>query len=169
VFSVTCCSLNDIISTNTFELYTKIRAFFCQLCPKIVQCYSSLFEITKKPKQRRLRLMNGGGFNNNIRQQQPINEFNVDYNNSRKTIPMPTMHEFVLLCRFSSTSHRSCAFWDSTSMSELQEHVQRQEQLGNIFVDLDRYVSASNAATLWPMFALTFSPITSTISHSQAQ
>jgi hypothetical protein len=67
VISVTCCSLNKFISTNTFELCTRIFVLFLSTLPKIVHSIRNLLS-SRKSKQHQLRLMNGGGdddFNNN--------------------------------------------------------------------------------------------------------
>jgi hypothetical protein len=44
---LSCCSLNDKTSTNTFELAREIRAFFCQLCRKSFT-EAAGFVVTKK-------------------------------------------------------------------------------------------------------------------------
>jgi hypothetical protein len=84
---------------------------------------------------RTFRLMNGGG-DDDFSTTDNFNEFvnNVDNNNSRKTIPMPTMHQIIRNETRSSNSRRCCAFGDSTSMSEMLEHVRRSLACLLIFV-----------------------------------
>jgi hypothetical protein len=93
---------------------------FLSLCRKSFTEAGNL-QKHEKTKQHQLRLMNGGGgddffFSNNNRQRQltNFNEFdnNVDSNNSRKTMSMPTMHQIIHCKPISSRSRRSCAFGD---------------------------------------------------------
>jgi hypothetical protein len=125
------CSLSPVVLSTTRPRPTHSNcarensSFFCQLCRKSFT-QSGTFYRHEKSKQHQLRLINGGGnddffFNNNRQRQLTIstNSSNVDNNNSRKTISMPTMHKIIQL-ETSSRPHRSCAFWDSTSLSEPQ-------------------------------------------------
>jgi hypothetical protein len=206
-------SLSPVISPSTHS--SCAREHSCFFLSTLRKSFTEAGHLCahEKSKQHQLRLMNVGVdddfffFNNNNQQRQ----LTISTNSLTTTsISMPTMHKIIHCKTFYSSSRRGCAVGDSTSMSELQEHVLVEGALvdspspperrfsaidvesvivigwpraqgvayrgrfgsGTSSGSICMRIRASTAATTLrrrPMFALTFSPITSTISHSQSQ